>query len=183
MRTAHLRFGVCQLLFLGAVLVGGALWAHGSQVRNAPENQARLGDAKISDVAWISGTWLSKKGEGRLEEVWSEPRGDSMMGMFRWIKKGEVWIYELMTIREEEGTLVFRFRHFGNDMMTWEPKTEPLTYRLKMLGVRKVVFENPESDSHRRYEISRPDDNTLAVRVGAYRNGKIGYSEFQYKRQ
>ena len=139
--------------------------------------------ARITDVAWIAGEWAKEDDTNRLEESWSVPRGDSMIGMFRWIKDGKVWIYELLTIREERETLVLRFRHFGNDMSSWEPKNEPLTYRLASFSDNEVVFENPSSDSHRRYSFYRPDLNTLVVRVGAVREGKTSSSEFVYHRQ
>lgn len=139
--------------------------------------------ADISDVAWLAGNWIKQDGKNLLQELWTEPTGDGMVGSFRWIKEGKVWIYELMTIRQEDGTLVFRFRHFGNDMTAWEPKTEPITYRLLSLGDREAVFENLGDARHHRYELSRPDDKTLLVRVGAKREGSIAYSEFRYTRR
>ena len=138
---------------------------------------------RIADVGWIAGNWIKQDEKNLLQELWTQPTGDSMVGTFRWIKNGKVWIYELMTIREEDDTLVFRFRHFGNDLEAWEPKTEPITYRLLSLSDRKAVFENPDDAEHHRYELSRPDEDTLMVRVGAKREGKIGYSEFRYKRR
>ena len=88
-----------------------------------------------------------------------------------------------MTLRQEAGTLFFRFRHFGNDLTAWEPKTEPITYWLLSLGDRAAVFENLGDARHHRYELSRPDDKTLLVRVGAKREGSIAYSEFRYTRR
>ncbi len=67
-------------------------------------------------------------------------------------------------------------------MTAWEPKTEPITNRLLSLGEREAVFENPDDARHHRHELSRPDDKTLLVRVGAKREDRIGYSEFRYTR-
>lgn len=139
--------------------------------------------ASIADVAWIAGEWANEDGSNRLEESWSVPRGDSMIGMFRWLKGGKVWIYELLAIREEDETLVFRFRHFSNEMSAWESKTEPLTYRLASLSDNEAVFENASSESHRRYSFRRTDLNTLVIQVGAMRGGKISSSEFVFRRQ
>lgn len=164
---------------LALLLVGCAVrsdeWGHAG-------SRAESAGPRISDVAWIAGNWIKRDGKNLLQELWTEPTGDSMVGSFRWIKDGKVWIYELMTIREEGGTLVFRFRHFASDMTAWEPKTEPITYRLLSLGDREAVFENPNDAKHHRYELSRPDDKTLLVRVGAKREGKIAYNEFRYTR-
>ena len=171
-------FARLGILFAGASLAAHAV-ANGSDETPSPS----VVKASIADVAWITGEWAKENDKDRLEETWSVPRGDSMIGMFRWLKDGKVWIYELLTIREERGTLVLRFRHFGNDMSSWEPKNEPLTYRLASFSDNEVVFENPSSDSHRRYSFSRPDLNMLVVRVGALSEGKRSSSEFVYRRQ
>lgn len=168
------------VLFLPAVAGGLAILSYGWCV------QARHADSsttKITDVGWIAGHWASESNDAHLEEIWSEPTGDCMMGMFRWIKEGKVWMYELLTIREEEGTLVLRFRHFSDEMVSWESKSGPLTYRLTSHSDREAVFENPESESHRQYAFERAGHDTLVVRVGAVRDGKISVKEFRYTRR
>lgn len=171
---------------LGVMFAVVSLARHAAAYGSDEMSPATVVKASIADVAWIAGNWTKEDGEDRLEELWSEPRGDSMMGMFRWVKDGKVWIYELMTIREEPvgeagvPTLVFRFRHFSNDMNAWEPKNEPIAYRLVSLGDNEAVFENPSSGTHRRYSIHRTDPGTLVVRVGAMRDGKLSSSEFVY---
>jgi hypothetical protein len=42
-----------------------------------------LTGATAGDLAWLAGQWLGKHGENIVEEHWSEPRGETMMGMFR----------------------------------------------------------------------------------------------------
>ena len=149
----------------------------------ASEENGSGAKARIGDVAWIAGRWSLDREDGRLEEVWSEPAGDCMMGMFRWLKEGRVWIYEMLTIREEAGTLVMRFRHFSDSLVTWEPKEEPLTYRLTRVSDTEAVFENPGSESHRLFAFQRVGDDELLVRVGAVRNGEVRTSDFAYRRR
>lgn len=139
--------------------------------------------AKIADLAWIAGNWETHLKGSHLQENWSEPIGDCMMGAFRWIREGKVWIYELLTIREEDGTLVLRFRHFSDELVPWEEKNEPLTYRLVSSTDREAIFENPDSESHRRYAFERLDDKTMIVSVGAMKNGKLSVDEFRYQKQ
>ncbi|MGD2110042.1 MAG: DUF6265 family protein [Phycisphaerae bacterium] len=163
-------------VLLAAVVVTG-------QRSPAPESGEAHASARIGDVAWIAGHWTMEKTGSQLEETWAEPSGDCMMGMFRWVKQGKVWIYELLTIREEAGTLVFRFRHFGDDLASWEPKTEPLTYWLSSIKKNEAVFTNPDSDSHRHYSFTLSDDaKTMTIRVGAFRDGEIQTSDFRYTR-
>ena len=167
------------LTFVGVVVPAAlVLQPETEQVRTREKSAS----VDINEVAWIAGHWVKEQEGARLEEIWSKPDGDCMMGMFRWVKGGKVWIYELLTIRAEEGTLVFRFRHFSNEMGAWEPKEEPLTYRLTSLSQHEAVFENPKSEKHRLYAFQREGDDTLIVRVGALRNGKISASEFRYRK-
>lgn len=135
---------------------------------------------RIADVAWIAGRWQLEQGEGVLEEVWSEPSGDCMMGMFRWLKNGKVWIYELLTIREEEDSLVFRFRHFDKGLTAWEPKEAPLTYRLKSVGPDEVVFQ--DSSNAKRYIFRRTGPDSMLVRLEEETDGRIGADDFAYHR-
>ncbi len=137
--------------------------------------------AKIADVAWIAGHWETKRQGALLQEHWSEPAGDGMMGMFRWLKKDKTWIYELLAIREENGSLVFRFRHFSDKLHAWEEKEKPLMFRLVSLTKREAVFENPTGDNPGRYIFSKPDDKSLVVKIGSKKAGTVEFNEFRYQ--
>jgi len=165
-----------------ALALSASLALRRVQAGNDPPAAASAASARIAEVAWIAGHWGLEQPGGSLEEIWSEPQGDCMMGVFRWMKGERVWIYELLTIREEEGTLVFRFRHFGKGLEAWEPKDQPLTYRLKSLTPGEAVFENPESDKARRY-IFRKSGDAMVVRLESEKDGRVGADEFPYRRQ
>ena len=109
-------------------VVGAILLTFDDAPARAADSKRPLGSipAKIADVAWIAGHWETVFQDSLLQEHWSEPAGDSMMGMFRWLKKDKTWIYELLTIREESGSLVFRFRHFSDKLSAWEEKESRL---------------------------------------------------------
>jgi hypothetical protein len=139
--------------------------------------------AKIGDVAWIAGHWGTTLKGSILDEYWSEPAGDCMMGVFRWLRKDKAWLYEMLTIREEEGTLVFRFRHFSDKLNAWEEKDKPLTYRLASLSEREAVFENPKDTDHWRFIFSSPDNKTLVIKVGSTADGTVKYDEFRYTKK
>jgi hypothetical protein len=47
------------------------------------EPDAARPKAKIADLAWIQGRWVGEGLGGTVEEIWSPPIGDSMLGMFR----------------------------------------------------------------------------------------------------
>ena len=80
--------------------------------------------AEIHQIDWIAGHWKGEAFGGHVEEVWSKPAGGAMMGMFRLVQGDEVGFYELLTLLEEDGSLVFRLKHFNSDLTGWEEKNE-----------------------------------------------------------
>jgi len=113
----------------------------------------------LKELAWMEGRWVRQDGGQYLEETWSPAREDAMVGMFRWARKGEVWLYELMSIEaDEEHGLVFRLRHFDRNLKPWAAEREgPLTYPLENFEEHRVVFENRERDHPRRFVYQRKD--------------------------
>ena len=138
---------------------------------------------QVSDLSFIEGHWVADLGGDQLEEIWSAPTGDSLVGMFRWIKNGRVWIYELLTIRREADGIVFRFRHFSNELVPWEPKDAPLTFKLVSFSEGKAVFENPEHET-RRYSFIKDGEKGLRVHLQAFEDGKLTPGDvFEYHRK
>lgn len=111
------------------------------------ENTYRLGPseasppARIEDMAWLAGHWVGEGLGGVSEEVWSTPRGGAMMGAYRLVKDDEPAFYEMLTIMEEGGSLVFRLKHFDADLTAWEEKEETVDFPLVALEETAVHFE------------------------------------------
>jgi len=97
--------------------------------------------ASINDVSWIAGHWIGEAFGGVIEEVWTSPLGDSMMGSFKMVVEDKVEFYELCTISEENETLFFRLKHFHNDMKGWEEKDERINAQLIKIEGQKVYFD------------------------------------------
>ncbi len=138
---------------------------------------------RVADLKWIAGHWGMEKNADTLEEIWSKPAGGCLMGMFRWIKDGNVWIYELLTIRDEKDGPVFRFRHFSDELRAWEDKDQPLTFGYVSHTDNEVVFENPQRKQMHRFIFRRDGTETLVVRLEGEKNGKPVSDEFRYTRR
>jgi len=159
---------------LGAVVFLG--WAR-------TEGQDKTAKPGIAAVAWLEGNWNTAKDNGTLQELWSAPSGDSMMGAFRWSRDGKVWLFEMLSIVEESDGVVFRFRHFGRDLSAWEEKNDPLTLKLIQSSADELVFENGEGERPKRMTYKRIDADTLGVRLESMENGKPSTLEFEFKRK
>ena len=87
---------------------------------NAAPNVLR--GVNIEDAAFLEGDWRASQDDGELtQEVWSQPAGNNMMGMFRWLGgEGTARVFEILTITEEDQTLVLRLRQRAPDGAAYE---------------------------------------------------------------
>ena len=101
--------------------------------------------ATLQDLAWISGQWVGS-GEDRSEEIWAQPHGDSMVGVWRLVSGGKSKVFEVLAIVQNAEGPVFQLRHFTRDFVAWEDKDAPLLLPLKQLRKGEAVFEGVGSD-------------------------------------
>jgi len=96
--------------------------------------------ARASDLAWMAGAWRGRRGADAVEEHWSGPEGESLMGMFRWLRDGQARFFELLTIEAEGAGLRLRIKHFHPGLRGWEEKDEAVSFDLVQLGEGEAVF-------------------------------------------
>jgi predicted enzyme related to lactoylglutathione lyase len=138
------------------------------------------GGTGVQALGWLAGTWRLEEGDALLEESWSAPAGDSLVGAFRWQRGGTTTLYELMTIEAEDGELVFRLHHFSRGMRLWEREARegPLAYPAVRIGSNEAVFERADRDDPRRFVYRRLGDE-LTIRL----EGEAGVvDEFRLQR-
>jgi hypothetical protein len=97
--------------------------------------------AEISQISWLEGHWKGEALGGFAEESWLPIAGGSMVGTFRLIVNDEVSFYEIMTITEEEGTLILRLKHFNADLKGWEEKEETEDFKLVKIEKNAAYFD------------------------------------------
>ncbi|MFY0592109.1 DUF6265 family protein [Roseivirga sp.] len=130
--------------------------------------------AKLSDVSWIQGSWEGEAFGGQVQEVWTPPLGDSMMCAFKLVVDDKVLFYELCQIREENGTLILRLKHFNGDLKSWEIKDETVDFPLVKIEKNKVYFDG--------FTIEKMAENQLNMYVMISESGKTEEIEFNYER-
>lgn len=97
--------------------------------------------ATIADIAWFAGHWMGAALGGVSEEIWSPPDSGSMMGMYRLILDGKPVFYELLTLVEENGSLMLRLKHFNADLTGWEDKDRTEDFPLVATEGKAMHFE------------------------------------------
>ena len=130
--------------------------------------------ANLSDVDWIQGHWKGEALGGQVEEIWSPPLGESMMGSFKLVQNGKVKFYEIITISEMEQTLIMRLKHFDSELKGWEEKDETVDFKLVQLTPEKVFSDG--------LTFERISENEINVYVRFDSEGKSSEGKFNYHR-
>ena len=95
----------------------------------------------INVVSWLAGNWKREPFGGIAEEIWSQPVGGTMMGMFRLIDKGRVAFSEFEEIVEQDNILVFKVKHFTSAFVGWEEKEKSVDFKLVSSTGNEIHFE------------------------------------------
>lgn len=136
--------------------------------------------ARLSDLAWIGGRWVNEDGGDLSEEVWTDPAGDSMLGMWRLVSGGKVQIFEILTLTEVAEGVTLRLRHFDPRLVGREDKERAVELRLVALEGRSATFEGTEYSGKGRLRLTyrRPDDKSLFVTL----EKEGGSEQFRFER-
>ena len=62
---------------------------------------ARQAKPTLDSLAWIAGAWAGAAGGVEMEEHWTSPRGNSMIGMHRDVAKGRTVAFEFLRIEQQ----------------------------------------------------------------------------------
>ncbi len=131
---------VASLLALIVAVLASPLAAQ--EVRSAPEGHVPP-PASIAGLDWLTGRWVGEGiGGAPAQEVYSAPAGGSIAGHFvQEDGEGGVAFVEILQIAEVEGSLVYRLKHFGPDLVGWEEKGEVVSFPLVEMEEGALYFD------------------------------------------
>lgn len=147
--------------YLLPLAVVGALLGRGTQPAKA----------SLNDLAWMTGSWSGSSQGIEMEEHWTAPRGNSMIGIHRDVGKGRTVSFEFLRIEVRNDQIVYLSMPNGRSPATPFP--------LKELSGGRVVFENPTHDFPQRI-IYWKDGHDLRARIEGTTNGKAGSEEWRW---
>jgi hypothetical protein len=130
--------------------------------------------ATLEAMKWLVGHWKGTGLGGVSEEMWSEPAGGVMMGMYRLVVNGKPSFYEFIHLAEENGSVVMKLKHFNADLTAWEDKERFVTFRLVKLGANEVHFSG--------LTFRRSDDRLQIFLALRDKEGKVREEEFRMER-
>ena len=125
----------------------------------------------IADLAWMAGSWNGESSGIQMEEHWTAPKGNSMVGLHRDVGKGRTMLFEFLRIEQRGDVIVYLSMPNGRSPATAFP--------LKEVTGTRVVFENPTHDFPQRI-IYWKDGADLRARIEGTMNGKEGSQEWRW---
>lgn len=125
----------------------------------------------LDDLAWMTGSWIGAAGGIEMEEHWTAPKGNSMIGLHRDVGKGRTLLFEFLRIEQRGDEIVYLAMPNGRSPATAFP--------LKEVSGTRVVFENPAHDFPQRI-IYWMDGGDLRARVEGTRNGRTIGEEWRW---
>ena len=131
----------------------------------------------INNLSWLAGYWSGEKWDGIIEEIWAPAEGNSMIGMFRFVKDGKISFTELCYLVEENDSVNLKLKHFDYNLHGWEEKSKTVDFKFIKSGINEIEFEG--------LSMKLLDENTLRARV-LLQNKKTGeekLEDFIYKRK
>jgi hypothetical protein len=135
-----------------------------------------LPKATLQDVNWLQGAWEGPAFGGTSQELWSQPMGHAMVGVYRSVENGEVTFHEIMSLVETNGSLEMRLKHFHGDLTGWEEKDKVFKFPLVKVADGEVCFDGLT------YKRAGPNDVTVYL-AEKNKDGKTTEAVFQYHRK
>jgi hypothetical protein len=189
--TRHRRLRVASLTAMLALSLvpAASVWSAASEVategaqRRPPSSNV---ETRVEDLAWLAGHWVGEIGGQPVEEHWSEPAAGAMMGMFRWLRDGQPFLYEHFLLEPGPVGPVMRLRHFHPGSVAWEEKDRPVPFTLASLitggDAVEAVFEDRTKRPVVRLTYRLEGESALLVLLDTWRGEQPLRLEFRYRR-
>jgi hypothetical protein len=131
----------------------------------------------IEMVSWLAGSWKGEVFGGTAEEIWSQPVGGTMMGMFRLIDHGKVAFSEFEEIAEQDNLLIFKVKHFTPAFVGWEEKEKSVDFKLLSSTGNEIHFDG--------LTLIKIDEKTCkcVIKISEKATGKTKDVEILYHRE
>ncbi len=128
----------------------------------------------IDRFAWLAGHWVLDDGKQQVDEIWSTPAPDMLIGMSRAVSAGKTVSFEFLRIVAREDGVFYIAQPRGKP---------PVEFRLQSFDGREAVFVNPGHADHlKRIVYRRGANNTLTARIEGANDGKAFAEDFSYRR-
>lgn len=150
--------------------------------RDPSTDAGREHAAALKSLAFMQGVWEGKTSSGAyVEEAWSSPQGDSLVGYCRFIKESRTTFYELLAVVKLADSTVLRMKHLNADFVPWSDKDEAGDLKLISSSDSEATFDNGNKNHHVKVVYKKTGAKSLHVDVEDTTDGKTNSFPFDYK--
>jgi hypothetical protein len=139
----------------------------------AARPSAQRPEVRVEQVGWMAGCWETSSPQRTVEEQWTAPRGQTMLGTGRTVRDGRTTEYEFVVISVKDGRLAYEAHPSG------QPSAVFLSSEL---SDTRVIFQNSDHDFPQRVAYERQSADALLAWIEGSQNGRTRRVEFPYRR-
>jgi hypothetical protein len=128
----------------------------------------------LHDLAWLAGSWQFTSGARCVEEHWTLPSSNMLVGTSRTVEGGRTVSFEFLRIEARADGIYYVPQPGGR---------RPVDFKLSSENAAELVFLNPGHADHlKRIIYRRQGDSGLAARIEGADNGRAFAVDYPYRR-
>ena len=129
----------------------------------------------LQDLGWLAGDWQLTAGGQCIEETWTAPSNNLLVGMSRTVVGGRTTSFEFVRI-EARADGIFYVAHPGGK--------PPVDFKLASESGAELVFVNPgHADRLKKVIYRRNADGSLTARIEGENGGRAFSEDYPYHRR
>jgi hypothetical protein len=134
----------------------------------------------LEPFGFMIGRWMTVNKNGTMnEEHWTQPRGTSMVGLFRQIRRdGKPAFHEVSLITAEDAGIILRLRHLHGALEVPDTDKDVQVFRLVSAGNNRAEFTGTEGKSAMIQSVVYTLEGDELVQTVTFKegSGEKGYS-------
>jgi hypothetical protein len=128
----------------------------------------------LADIGWLAGDWEMLAGTRCVEEHWTSPSSNLLVGMSRTVEGGRTTSFEFVRIEARADGIYYVAQPGGRP---------PVDFKLASDVASELVFVNPGHADHlKRIVYRRQADSGLTARVEGEDAGRSFAVDYPYRR-
>jgi hypothetical protein len=128
----------------------------------------------LHDIGWLAGEWQLTTSNACVEEVWTAPSSNMLVGMGRTVAAGRTTSFEFVRIEARADGIFYVAQPGGRP---------PVDFKLASDSASELVFVNPgHADRLKKVIYRRGADGNLTARIEGENNGAPFSEDYAYHR-
>ena len=128
----------------------------------------------LQDIGWMAGEWQLISSNACVEELWTAPSSNMLVGMSRTVAAGRTTSFEFVRIEARADGIYYVAQPGGRP---------PVDFKLATDSASELVFVNPgHADRLKKVIYRRGADGNLTARIEGQNNGAAFSEDYAYHR-